>query len=262
MVQPYRSTVVLVSDYIERRHIFLSPHPDDVVWSCGGRISALTTAGAEVLIVTCFDEGLPVEADLSDHITVNNSWRKPFACSSLRRKEDFVAISELGAKRLSLGFTEAALRQTQGYWLYESPTSLFGSPVKEDNRLEQELADALIRCLRTSDQINVPLALRSHVDHIIVRKAIERVVSDRLIFYEEFPYENPELVTGLVAEIIPVEIEAWISAALRYRSQISALFGNATLFRRRLKEWAEHRGKSTDYPYAERIWWHKSKDSK
>ena len=54
----------------DHRHIFLSPHLDDVVYSCGGTLGVQVSTGLRPLVITVFAGGTPAN-------TVITKGRKP-----------------------------------------------------------------------------------------------------------------------------------------------------------------------------------------
>jgi LmbE family N-acetylglucosaminyl deacetylase len=231
------------------REVFLSPHADDAVWSCGGRIAALAAAGRRVLLVTCFDGGTPPEPG-----PTVEPWRHTLR-PALRRGEDQLAARALGVERVSLGLIEAGLRRGRSGFHYPSLEAVLGSPVADDGPLVPRLAEALRSWLRPEDRLHVPVAQGSHVDHVLVRRAAELLSSAcSRDYYEEFPYPPAPVTSGLSPVLVPVSLEPWVHAGLCYRSQVRALFGDRAGFREALAAWASERGRLLGVPHAERYW--------
>ncbi len=104
------------------QHLFLSPHLDDAVFSCGGQIVLLREQGASVHVVTAFTGDAPEpEAPLSDFAALLHAlWDagdNPFA---VRREEDRCALHLLGVTWTHLLYQDAIYRRPQsgGTWLY------------------------------------------------------------------------------------------------------------------------------------------------
>jgi hypothetical protein len=76
-----------------------------------------------------------------------------------------------------------------------------------------------------------PLAIGGHVDHRLVRQALEAVTTlDQRLYFEDFPYTErvgaqpfPNLTTVTI-ELLHADIEARLTACACYRSQIPTLF--------------------------------------
>jgi LmbE family N-acetylglucosaminyl deacetylase len=235
------------------RDVFLSPHPDDAVWSYGGRMAALAGAGRAVLLVTCFD-GDGYGYGGGDGGAEGEAWRRALR-PSLRRGEDAVAARALGISRVSLGLAEAGLRRGAQGFLYPSPAAVLGAPAPADEGLVEILSRRILRVLRPGDRLHAPLGQASHVDHALVRRAAEALrPAHAADYYEEFPYAPPPPSPGLRPSVVAVDFEPWARAALRYRSQVRALFGAPAPFREALGSWARQRGRLIGHDWGERLW--------
>jgi len=111
--------------------IFVSPHLDDAVLSCGGGIARLAHSGELVTVVTLCTADQPVGAPLSPLARRNHrSWAagdQPFAA---RREEDLCALLSLGAVAEHVGLLDAIYRRSPaGRPLYANP---LGAPASED----------------------------------------------------------------------------------------------------------------------------------
>jgi LmbE family N-acetylglucosaminyl deacetylase len=210
------------------RHIFLSPHPDDVVWSCGGLLLRLVRAGERVLVVTVFDgdaEGAPP-----------SGWRR-IASPDLRRRENDRALAAVGVAGLSLGLVDAALRRYDDDYLYRDADALLGPLAPADDPLGPLLTSRLVAVLRQGDQIYVPMAgSGTHVDHRIVRSAADGSMARAVSYYSEFPYARRQAQTPV--ETAACESDEWIEVAGLYRSQVVCLFGTGKRFAAALRAWA------------------------
>jgi LmbE family N-acetylglucosaminyl deacetylase len=108
---------------------------------------------------------------------------------------------------------------------------------------EPSLRQAIQLALRAWDDFEVrvfcPIAIGEHVDHIMVRSAVEGVCElQKLIYYEDFPYVvrpdaiQPQVIVNnsdekwrsITFELAVSEIDARIRAAACYVSQIPILF--------------------------------------
>ncbi|MFE0530364.1 PIG-L deacetylase family protein [Micromonospora sp. SD19] len=214
--------------------LVISPHPDDAVWSCGGALSAWAASDTPVTVATVFDaDGTPAtEASVDTPMSV-------------RRDEDATALAICGVTRVSLGFTEAAMRTAAGTGdpLYRSMLALRRAPHPADELLTQAVADALAAHIKTVEVVIAPLGVGTHVDHAIVRHAAERLIAPHLLrYYGEFPY-GPPPPDGLVPRDYPVDFGIWLRAALAYRTQVEAMFASAISFARALSRHARHNGR-------------------
>lgn len=212
--------------------VVISPHPDDAVWSCGGYLAALTGSGERACILTVFDGDPPG----SDHHTARE-----------RRAEDLRAAAYIGADRVSLGFPEAAYRG------YASPLARLRAPWPEDNALTEAIVAAIEETLSEARHVLVPVADGTHVDHVVVRRAVSRCYATapapwELTGYAEFPYRPPAVPAG---KPLIVPFQPWLEASLAYASQVSAMFGNASRFEAKLRKRYLARGDEAEWiPYA------------
>jgi LmbE family N-acetylglucosaminyl deacetylase len=202
------------------RHLFVSPHPDDAALSCGGLIVQLADAGETVDIVTVFsgsgpgerltpyqrlalgfgeEHGEHVEASgpasgpadrpatgTADSASVDDGAPTPFAVMSLRRAEDRAYARMAGASIVHLDLPDAVFRD------YAGDEQLIGEPRSGDRAPIGELR-VLVADLGP-DHLYLPLAIGSHVDHRLARRAGLAILSEPGIrsagsvrLYEDFP---------------------------------------------------------------------------
>jgi LmbE family N-acetylglucosaminyl deacetylase len=219
--------------------LFVSPHLDDAALSCGGGITRLVRARVPVRVVTVFTANQPEGLPLSFLARRSHgSWGvgdRPFAP---RREEDAAGLESLGARGEYLGLLDAIYRRsTSGEELYTDPLT---QPAPED--IEQflpALRQALARpveALSANARVFCPAGTGGHVDHRLVRRAIESLVpADTIVYYDEYPYsarpgvssDEPDEATGWPLSVLPLtaeEIESRISAIRCYASQLRGLF--------------------------------------
>jgi LmbE family N-acetylglucosaminyl deacetylase len=248
--------------------IFLSPHLDDAVLSCGGLICSQALAGTRVLVVTIF-AGEPTLAGLSPLAAeLQVRWGNTENPVAARRQEDRCAMGRLGAESLHLEYLDAIYRADDAGFLYLSDEGLFGSPHASDGGLASRIATSLssIEALKEAT-LFAPLAVGNHVDHQLVRDAVlaARELSRRVIFYEDYPYvEQPGQLTRALERIGPAGWEAevqalaeeWLQAKIEaiatYRSQLATLFGGEQTMISRVRDYAH--AVSPDQEYGERYW--------
>jgi LmbE family N-acetylglucosaminyl deacetylase len=79
------------------RSIFLSPHPDDAVLSCGGWIDQLAQDGERPLVLTVFGGDRPAAVPLSAFArSLHERWQLGDDAPARRRDEDRAACDRLG----------------------------------------------------------------------------------------------------------------------------------------------------------------------
>lgn len=236
--------------------IYLSPHLDDVVLSCGGQIAARTQSGESVLIVT-LASGDP-EASLSPWAQdLHAAWRLDNSCA-VRREEDRRACALLGAEYHHIATPDAMYRNhpETGEPLYATLRDVYG-PVHPADGVGPIWEEALRR-LPPARQVVVPLGVGGHVDHGLVRRAAEVVSGNSLHYYEDYPYAGRWLAVRKQtwppwqwrARVIPlasVHLHTRYKAAAAYASQVNMLFDGADNLEGHLTRYVSRVG-------GERVW--------
>jgi LmbE family N-acetylglucosaminyl deacetylase len=217
--------------------IYISPHLDDAVLSCGGQIYQQTRAGQSVLIVTVAAGG-PQSGVVSFFAEFQHySWGLSGAeAMKARRVEDARAAARLGAEAVIWSLPDAIYRlhPATGEPLYTDNDQLFGRLSPDETPLIAELA-ARLGSLPPAERIVAPLALGSHVDHQLVRAAAEDAFAN-LAYYEDYPYvqrhpqslpvmlQPPESWQSILFPLDEAALVARIEAIAAYESQMKVLF--------------------------------------
>ncbi len=225
-------------------YLFLCPHLDDGVLSCGGFIHQLAAAGARVILATVFT----ADASEARHLTWLarrnlDAWQlgdEPFA---VRRKEDDRAAFVIGAEAVHLGFLDAMFRLDPSGKPFYPHQMVEVALCPEDEHLTGPLVQQALR--RLAEQLNLPTDVRifsplgagGHVDHILVRRAVEATFPpEQVNFFGDFPYILRASRKGpihepsnakWIATTVPLstaDIDSRIAAASCYTSQLPGLF--------------------------------------
>ncbi len=220
------------------RHIFLSPHFDDVAYSCGGTLGVQVSVGLHPLVITVFG-GVPQETTVSPfamdiHRKMGFS-QNVASVNATRRREDVAAMNLLGVDYLWLDYLEAPYRGTPPY--YTNNNQLMGGEVNRgDSWIDEELAGMLVALgKRLPDTVwYAPLGVGRHVDHQIVCSAVDRLtqIGAKVNLYEEFPYvvRQAGALTERLEEfgntLEPALVE--MSEMLHLRQQASAKYASQT----------------------------------
>lgn len=248
--------------------IFLSPHLDDAVLSCGGRIFQERQGGQSVLVFTVMaGDAPPASLDAPFVAALHARWELDAVPNAVavRRAEERAALTVLGVDGAHGPWPDCIYRRhpATGAFLYHSESALFGPilPVEAElaSRVAQRLADLP---LADGGRVYVPLTAGGHVDHRIVRQAAEAwgAPQGELVYYEDYPYAEQraqvEMLTerGWRSELFPLtetSLQAKIIAVLCYRSQISTFFKDQDETRRRLSAFAQVGGNAG---WSERYW--------
>ena len=217
------------------RWIYISPHLDDAVLSAGGFIYEQTKAGipVEIWTIVC---GYPPPGELTPLAQVIHfQWGTGTAEETvdLRRAEDVKAAGIVGAETVHFDLPDCIYRRgPDGEPLY---LEIFTQPHPAEAHLLDEIAATIAHGLKADDRIICQLGIGDHADHILVRRAAERL--NRPLWYTaDVPYvfNQPGELAPQVAgmhesryNITEAGLRAWIEASLAYESQLSSLFDSS-----------------------------------
>ena len=163
------------------QHIFLAPHLDDAVASCGGTIAKLVYHREDVLVITIYTRG-------PDTKSLPKKFHK-FADYDLRKKEDQVALDKLSADYKWLDIEERAYRTP----LLKRPTDVFKINLSEGLKQFLNIAEIQSELDRIFEKnpkarIYAPLGVGNHFDHVEVFLAslmfmVDNALFDNFLFY-------------------------------------------------------------------------------
>jgi len=233
------------------RWIYISPHLDDAVLSAGGLIYEQTRAGMEVEIWT-FMCGFPPNGELSPFAQIlHYKWGISATAEVItaRRVEDVNAASIVGAKAIHFDYFDCIYRRGKnGNWLY---SDVFVPPHEDEVDLPARIAESISTRLKPDDRLVCQLALGSHLDHVLVRRAVELL--QRPILYDvDIPYlfNFPDELTpktagmkGTVHTVSEAGLGYWQDAIAAYASQMEMLFESPEAMRAEIRQyWSENSG--------------------
>lgn len=240
--------------------VYLSPHLDDAILSCGGQIAQRTREGQRVLIVTVM-AGDPQEEVENNYIrSLHERWALGRDATARRRAEDIAACAILGADPLHGSIPDCIYRlhPVDGRPLYVSDDDIFGAVHPSEQPLVEQIAEWL-KMLPAHARCYAPLTVGHHVDHLLVAEAAQRAFGSALYFYEDYPYAqqadklkavlDPSFLswTPTVVPLSEADLAAKIEAILAYRSQLSTFFADRADLERQVKSYAASVG-------GERVW--------
>ncbi len=220
-----------------KKWIFLSTHFDDVVLSAGGLVWELTNLGDDVEIWTICAGDPPAGKPLPEYAKLlHGFWDIGEDVPLKRSREDAACCRVLGAS---------------AYRRYTVPDNIYrylpetDEPVIKENEdqmkpLEPEeshlippVTDFLRKNLPGSCELVAPLAIGNHRDHVLTRKAAEKL-GIPLWHYADYPYliygqHNladflPVKNESFSLEISPAGLKAWQDGFACQRSQIPLLW--------------------------------------
>ena len=237
---------------IMKTALFISPHLDDVVFSCGGTLAKLADENRRTILCTIFTKsvlnpkGFALACQLDKNLPADVDYMK------LRRAEDFQAAKILNTSEvLHLNFPEAPHRG------YESAPELFAGVTSGDD-VWKPVAEhlALLDEIHQPEIVFAPQGLGNHADHLqTIRAVLNSFSLEKIRWYRDTPYAIRQsdappselLPTGLFS--FYSEIEAYlpqkIAACAAYRSQIDFQFGSFAQIKPTLENFHRSEAKKT-----------------
>jgi len=229
--------------------IYLSPHLDDAIYSCGGRIWQDVQRGDDVEIWTIFAGDTP--ADLTPFAReLHTRWGAGPEAVSQRREEDRAACRILGASHRHLAFPDCIYRRfaDNGEPVIRTNEDLFKPVHPGEAGLVQQIRDEVL-CLNPERlPVFCPLGIGGHLDHRITRAAAE-ATGLPLVYYADFPYAAEASID--IAPFIPLtskpesyrlddaSIEKWADSVEAYSSQLSSFWSSAGEMRSAIRSYAQ-----------------------
>ncbi|PAX08637.1 PIG-L deacetylase family protein [Sphingomonas lenta] len=229
------------------RLVAVSPHLDDAAFSAGGTLAHYARDGGGVTVVTCFTGNVAQPRGFALACQLDKGLGPEVDYMALRRGEDERACQVIGATPVHLPFLEAPHRG------YESAPALFGRRLATDDMADR-LAPELARLVEGATLILGPLGIGDHVDHHIVREALERVAdAERLCLWEDWPYldraervpPDPDWIVDLDHELTAKRI----AMCAAYESQLGFQFGGREAMEERLARIEQERFHAIPAPY-------------
>ena len=225
------------------RWVYLSPHFDDVVLSCGGLVWEQVQAGQPVEVWTVCAGAPSPEERLSDFaLSLHRRWGTGLEAVDIRRQEDEAALQRLGAQTRYWDLPDCIYRKISGGWLVNGEEDLWRNVHDDEQPVVDRLVGWMNERLRPDDVLVSPMTLGNHVDHFLVRAAAERLMGMRqktgaariLYFYADYPYAVQanamagKLDAAWQKQCFPVSEQAvavWQAAVACYETQISTFWG-------------------------------------
>ncbi|MCI2239731.1 PIG-L family deacetylase [Paenibacillus sp. TRM 82003] len=238
------------------RYVFLSPHLDDAVLSCGNLLLALGD-GADVTVCTLFTE------QSAPHTASARAYLRQCGADSAaqlyarRRAEDGDVLARVGATLLHAGLDDALFRKRSGaaaarlasllpelghvYPTYRWHVAA-GRVRRPDRHVVRAVTELVERLVAQGPTVLVaPLGVGGHVDHVLVRDVAARTGGD-VLYYADLPYalqQGPDATFTAAHRLTPVTVPATGPGKnpliAGYRTQVDALFpGGVPLLEDRL----------------------------
>ncbi|GAB4520017.1 MAG: PIG-L family deacetylase [Anaerolineae bacterium] len=248
------------------KHLFLSPHLDDAVLSCGGTMHRLARDKADVVVLNVMAGDPPSPLPDSPLIqTLHQRWAAGENPVMARRAEDREAIEALGATVDYLPWPDCIYRTHGGAVLYPNGDGDIFGEIHPDDPARALIASALPQAHEDATTLYAPLGVGHHVDHQLVRDwavaLAARYTNLTIYFYEDYPYGeiNAALESALQQMRVPLKLdirvllktnfEAKVNAIAMYRSQLSTFWESIDQMRERLHAYMTESGQ-----LVERYW--------
>lgn len=163
---------------------FVSPHPDDIAFSCYAALRNPLTRHSKSVVVTVFD---------NSRFSFDDSLKDAQRITQIRKEEDKLFTEANNCDLVSLDLPDSSLR-------YQQEKAEYAVDPDDDgicHVVERKLRHVLGEAMQYSIPIYVPLGNSQHVDHIIVRNAVQRIVAKistpdcrlpGIFYYEDLPY--------------------------------------------------------------------------
>ena len=207
------------------RHVFLSPHYDDIALSCGGTAARIRELGATPEVALIFGDHPDPNQPLTEFAqSLHRQWGLDATqVIASRRAEESNAAAALGTEAKFLPFRDAIYRGAR----YLSDEQLFGAPAGDEANVPAGIVEEL-GLGNDSVRVYAPLAIGFHVDHQLAfltgvelaRRGVE------VWFYEDLPYALKSGARDRRAEAIGVEFspEVLIDISRQWDKKIDAIF--------------------------------------
>jgi LmbE family N-acetylglucosaminyl deacetylase len=226
--------------------LFVSPHLDDVAFSCAGVLARLAAAGWDAQLATVFTASVPDPTGFALACQLDKGLAPEVDYMALRRDEDRRFAAHIGATTLHhLPHAEAPHRG------YDSADALFGD-LRPDDDVYEAVRDDLARLVERYDPalLLAPQALGAHVDHRQVVRAVWALPTrPPTAWYRDAPYALREPAArppdALPSDAVPTAVDVTsvlgrkLDAVAAYGSQLGFQFGDEDAMREALRGFAE-----------------------
>jgi LmbE family N-acetylglucosaminyl deacetylase len=234
----------------QMQFIYLSPHLDDAIFSCGGIIWEQVNQGDQVEVWTIFSGDPPTEELTPFAERLHARWGEFQNPYKVRRDEDQKACAFLGVPYRHLGYQDCIYRRNPetGKPLINSEMDLFPPGPLHEKSLISELHQKLTRMVDKNCIVCGPIGVGGHTDHRFVRAGMMDL-PNKIKYYPDFPYtstaensfENliPEDAKPIKTMLSEQGLRAWQQAMVFYRSQISSFWKSTGEMEEAVREFAD-----------------------
>ncbi|OGK09704.1 hypothetical protein A2767_07625 [Candidatus Roizmanbacteria bacterium RIFCSPHIGHO2_01_FULL_35_10] len=201
-----RRTEYIIKKIVKNRTrcVFISPHLDDAILSCGGLISSLRDK-INMEVVSVFTRpGVRPETKFVRRFITSCGYKNSELLFADRLGEDRVLFKKLGVSFKYLSFIDAVWRKKrinkvladllgrinpEFIHIYPKDQDVFSGTISSSDKITLILVEKKILEAIKDDNIVVflPIGTGLHVDHIIIRE-ICRKNFKKVIYWSDFPY--------------------------------------------------------------------------
>jgi len=232
--------------------VFLSPHFDDAVLSCGGMLWELAQAGHRVEVWTVC-AGNPPPGRLPPFAQeLHARWRMEEHSVQARAEEDRAACRAVSAAWRHIDMPDCIYRwQADGIPFIHNRDDLFDLRKPLNPAEVEQVRVWLAASLGEKTRLVAPLTIGGHIDHRTVRAAAE-LLHRPLWYYADYPYVATHQVNvrawlgaGWRRRRYPVSaagLAAWQAGIACYTSQISSFWKNLDEMRAAMRDYLDMGG--------------------
>jgi len=236
----------LVQKILEKKlHcVFISPHFDDAILSCGSLIAELN-GKVNITIVNVFTKAHEKPYTFSARkFLMDSGYPNAEELYEKRRVEDQKAFSSLSVNSINVGLEDALFRRNGKKTFLSKfiaefdhyyPTYQFHitRTIASDDQSSMLLEKQLEKFNNSKYLVFAPFGIGNHADHRIARLATEKKL-DRYILYSDFPYNirlhtyGTSFKNGEDFHIDP-NMNIKTSLIKAYKTQFTGLFANGII---------------------------------
>ena len=232
--------------------IYLSPHFDDAVLSCGGLIWEQARSRQAVEIWTVCAGEIPPGPLSPFARELHDRWGAGADAVAARQAENEAACQAVCASERYFSVPDCIYRRLpeSGQPAVTCNDDLWQPYPPGEHPLVEQIAAWIAAALPADARLVSPLAVGGHMDHRLVRDAARRL-GRPLWYYADYPYAakhgfDPRLWLGAGYRVhsrllSPQGVAAWQNGVAAYTSQISSFWSGAEEMRRAITAYAARR---------------------
>lgn len=218
--QPESPRTTTVSPFPFLTELFVSPHPDDICYSCYGKVhngENKPSSSTSRMIVTIFSKSRCCNGHLGEELKQNLD-----NISQIRTNEDEAFAMSVGCQLIQLGLSDSSARDefSRKEELAIQSKSEQAKAVKSHptyQKVEKALNDLLRWAVKCKATIYMPVGIGCHIDHLMTRVATESIleqirtesISRRLSvivnYFEDLPYatyQKEDIIEQMTATVV------------------------------------------------------------